>query len=738
MRLSLNSEKLILFSAPRRRFLAARLSFVGAALIAATVSAESAVKAVPPPQLLPAEKTQERKLDTALSPLLSLTPDAQDLAALRDAASAIRAKDLNAFADAKTKIGDPVGQTLADWMRLREGLGQPEEFQTFLRDHPSWPDRSTITEGFEEAVFTQGGTTREIKSYFANAMPETGAGYAALASANLADGNTAEARKLAAKAWREMSIPSDMENGFLDRFGSLLTPADHKWRFDRLITDDVRYAGNRKDRAAFAKRLIPLLPEGERKKAVARLAVFNKASNASALMSALSSGSNDTGLAFHKAQLLRKAGKIEEAAEIILSIPPDPKKIAALDEWWAERRELAYGALKLGNPKLAYDLVKDAGPLTVNPKKEQTFLAGWIAFRYLKKLPLAERHLKDMVAAADGPLSTAKAHYWLGRVEAARGDKAAATQQYRLAAENSDTFHGLLAMQMLEPGRTRFEITPPAYPTSAQIHKLVSSDLAHALVLAQKANLSREITRTLLAGLRNAAPSEAEVGMVAYLAEELGDPQMSLRIAKIAIARGQNLLVYAYPLKPFPGYSPLRSPPELPFLLGIARQETEFDSQIVSGAGAKGLLQVMPMTARHVCRDYKLKCQINKLLSDPQYNAMISSAYIGDRLDEVSGSYALGLAAYNAGPGRARQWVQEFGDPRDPNVDPVDWIERIPIAETRDYVTKVLSNIQIYRARLGLKNPLRLDDDLKRGRGAASMPKDNDPGEGTTDGNSDG
>jgi soluble lytic murein transglycosylase len=226
--------------------------------------------------------------------------------------------------------------------------------------------------------------------------------------------------------------------------------------------------------------------------------------------------------------------------------------------------------------------------------------------------------------------------------------------------------------------------------------------------------------------------------MVAYLAEELGDPQMSLRIAKIAVARGQNLLVYAYPLKPFPGYLPLRAPPELPFLLGIARQETEFDSQIVSGAGAKGLLQVMPMTARHVCRDYKIKCQINKLLSDPKYNAMISSAYIGDRLDEVGGSYALGLAAYNAGPGRARQWVQEFGDPRDANVDPVDWIERIPIAETRDYVTKVLSNIQIYRARLGLKNPLRLKDDLKRGRGAASMPKDNDSSEGAADGNSDG
>lgn len=739
MQLSLNSRTRIPYLPRISRSLSLTLFIFGAVLTGASTAAESALKPVSAPQLLPSETAHERKLESALSPLLSLTPDPEDLSALRDAASAIRSKNLDDFAAAKARINDPIGRTLVVWMRLRAGLGDPQEFRDFLRDHPDWPDRPTIREGFEEAVFLQGGSASSIKAYFANNAPETGAGYAALASAELAEGNQAAARKYAAKAWREMSIPPTLENGFLDRFGSLLTPADHKWRFDRLITDDVRYAGNRKERAALAKRLIPLLPASEQKAAVARLAVFNKASNAQALMSALAPGGrDDLGLAFHKEQLLRKAGKIEQAASVILSIPPNPKKIAALDEWWAERRELAYGALKLGNPQLAYDLVKDAGPLSVNPRKEQTFLAGWIAFRYLKKSAVAERHFRDMAAAADGPLSSAKARYWLGRVLAARGDKPASIQQYRLAATYSDTFHGLLAMQMLEPGRMRFEISPPAYPSNAQIRKLTSSDQAHALVLAQKAGLSREITRTLLAGLRNAAPTEAEIGMVAYLAEELGDPQMSLRIAKIAIARGQNLLIYAYPLKPFPGYAPLRSPPELALLLGLARQETEFNSQIVSGAGAKGLLQVMPGTARHVCRDYKIKCRIDSLLSDTRYNAMISSAYIGDRMDEVGGSYVLGLAAYNAGPGRARQWIGEFGDPRDANVDPVDWIERIPITETRDYVTKVLANIQIYRARLGMKNPLRLQQDLGRGRSGGTAPKGDAPGSGVTNSNSDG
>jgi soluble lytic murein transglycosylase len=214
--------------------------------------------------------------------------------------------------------------------------------------------------------------------------------------------------------------------------------------------------------------------------------------------------------------------------------------------------------------------------------------------------------------------------------------------------------------------------------------------------------------------------------MVAYVARAIGDPQMSLRIGKVAVAKGQNLLTYAYPVTAFPGYKPLRRPPELALLLGLARQETEFDSQIVSGAGAKGLLQLMPGTARHVCRDYKMKCDISRLLSDTRYNVTLASAYIADRMDDFDGSYVLGLTGYNAGPGRARQWIRENGDPRDSRVDTVDWIERIPITETRDYVTKVLANIQIYRARLGSsKTALRLQQDLVRAPDHSKPPGGN-------------
>ena len=190
---------------------------------------------------------------------------------------------------------------------------------------------------------------------------------------------------------------------------------------------------------------------------------------------------------------------------------------------------------------------------------------------------------------------------------------------------------------------------------------------------------------------------------------------MAVRIGKTAIGRGMNLIYYAYPVHRLPAYTPLRQPTETAFILGIARQESEFNTATMSGAGARGILQVMPMTARHICRGYKLKCDIPRLMKDAAYNTMLGSAYIADRVEEFSGSYVLAVASYNAGPGRAREWINEFGDPRQGKVDVIDWIHRIPVEETREYVQKVLSNIQVYRARLGDEaNAVRLNIDLKR------------------------
>ena len=426
------------------------------------------------------------------------------------------------------------------------------------------------------------------------------------------------------------------------------------------------------------------------------------------------------GLAVQRAQALRRQNKDEEAWKVLLAAPASTLAVRP-DGWWEERRAHAYAALRAGHPKTAYELVRDAGPLQVNSHNDACFMAGWLALRHLQNPKQALVHFQALAQSADGPLSRARAHYWLGRSYEALGDKGKANESYLAASLQIDTFHGQLARLKLDPQANALKIDPPIAPTREETARFNGLDTVHAAVIAHRAGLDRSLVRAFLIHLRVHMKTEAEVGMLAHLAEALGDTQTAVRIGKHGVARGFNVIYYAYPVHRLPAYTPLRRPPETALILGIARQESEFNVATLSGAGARGILQVMPVTARHVCRDYKLKCDIPRLMKDASYNTMMGSAYISDRMDEFRGSYVLAIAGYNAGPGRAREWIREFGDPRDPQVDPIDWIHRIPFQETREYVQKVLANLQIYRARLGEEaTAVRINADLRR---IASSPE---------------
>jgi soluble lytic murein transglycosylase len=676
---------------------------------------------VPRPTPRPPENEHVQRYDAAIAPLRNLTISEGDAALLREAiANGANGKLAEAKA-LRDRIGDPAARKLVDWFIFRAGFGTAAEIRAFLEANPAWPDRNLLAQRAEEALFNSAtASARDIKAFFANADPRTGVGFAALAGAHLADKDNDRAKALAVKAWTEHDIPASLEPAFLKRIGPLLTEADHKRRLNRLLLNDSRWTNERNERAAIIKRMLPLLSEAEKKAAEARLAVFLRAKNSPALIAKVpTTSAADWGLAVQKAQALRRQNKEEEAWKILLAEPEAPGTTKP-DGYWEERRANAYAALRLGKPKMAYELVREPGPLSVNAAKDAAFLAGWLSLRYLDEPKQALAHFQSLASLADGPLSRARASYWLGRTFEALGDKAKALEQYRAGAVYFDTFHGQLARLKADPGANRLTLPPPAVPSAEDVARFTGSDAVRAIVVARKAGLDVALPRAFLRHLPNYLKSEAEVAMLAHLADALGDAQMSVRVGKAAIARGMNLAYYAYPVRALPQYTPLRKPPEPAVILGIARQESEFNSLTLSGAGARGILQVMPITARHVCRDYKIKCDIPRLMKDPVYNTMMGSAYISDRMDEFRGSYVLTLAGYNAGPGRAREWIKEFGDPRDQKVDPIDWIHRIPFEETREYVQKVLSNIQIYRARLGEEaNAVRLNADLRRASAAA-------------------
>jgi soluble lytic murein transglycosylase len=639
-----------------------------------------------------------------------------DAQRLRDALRAISAGDPAKARALRTQMGDSAARKLVEWYVLRNGFGEPAEFMAFGNANPDWPDRQLMRRRAEEQLLAIGGSSQKIRAFFGTGEPQTGAGLAALASAYLAEKDEARARTLAATVWREHELAATLETGFLERFKGLLSEADHKRRLDRILVDSVRFSAARSERATIARRVIPLLSADERKKAEARLAVFLQAKAGAKLLAALPAedeNAPDWGLAYQRVQHLRSQGKMDEVWKILQVAPTDPDEVISPDDWWMERRAAAYAALRSAKPDVAYAIVRDPGPLSVNPLKDASFMAGWIALRRLGDAKAATSHFEVSRKAADGPLTLARAEYWLGRALEAQNRKADAEKHYTTAAKLFDTFHGQLARHKLAANAPELTASLPTLPSADEIARFNALDTVKAAVVTDKLGLDSSITRALLGQLRYSLKTEGELALLAHLALRIGDTQMSVRIGKTAIARGMNLVSYAYPVHTLPAYKPLRESPERAMLLGIARQESEFNSAIVSTAGARGLLQVMPITARHVCRDYKVKCDIPKLLTDNSYNAMIASAYIGDRMAEFSGNYVLTLAGYNAGPGRAREWIRAFGDPRDPKTDPIDWIETIPFEETREYVKKVLSNIQVYRARLGETNALRLADDLQ-------------------------
>ena len=664
------------------------------------------------------EGRYRQKLATAILPLARLQLSTDDKAALAKALKALKQNRRDEALAERDKIKIAAARKLVDWTALRSGYGRPQDFSEFLKANPMWPDRRLMTRRLEQALFIDGGSAKGILKHFENEQPKFDAGLAAKASAHLALGNKDKAKELAAKAWCGGGIAASREKAFLQRFGDLLTHDDHQCRVDRLLVANHRWTRTRKTKAHAIRRAIKLIDKKHQKKATARLAAFLRQRVATKWLNAVPEElrRNDWGYAFQKVQHLRQAKKYDAAWKLLKRVPTDPDKIINRDAWWEERHRNALAAIRKKQNKLAYSFVADIRPESVNPAKEQAFFAGWVALRKLAKPKVALEHFKRMRELVDGPLSSSKAEFWLGRTYMALGQKETAQEHYAKGAEYRDTFHGQLSRQALSPDDPTMDLPLPAVPTAQQIKGFLENDAVQAATIAHKEGLPRVHVLKFFRAIARDLGTEAEVALLAQLANALNDGQLEVRTGKTGIARGFNMYIYSYPVARIPDFKPLRKSPEQALMLAIARQESEFNTRIVSGAGARGIMQVMPITARHVCRDYKIKCRINDLLTDPKYNAKIASAYIADRTDDFTGSYILTFTGYNAGPGRTRQWLRTLGDPRDKRIEPLDWIYRIPFEETRKYTQKVLSNIQVYRARLGEEKPLRLRSDMNRAR----------------------
>jgi len=444
--------------------------------------------------------------------------------------------------------------------------------------------------------------------------------------------------------------------------------------------------------------------------AKARIAVIDQAGNAKSLLEAVPENArHEPGYQFSRIQWLRRSDKIVEAAQLLVAAAHDPARLGDVDQWWIERRLVARKLLDLGNTRLAYEVVNAAAlPKDENYRAERHFTAGWIALRFLREPSAAASHFARIAEGVTNPITLARAYYWQGRAAEALGREQGARSFYRQAAYYPTAYYGQLARAKLGLNEVTLRMPPEPAPEHRTLEIARVFEILYAID-------ERDLVAAMAADLgENATDTAALVGL-AGIAARHHDARATLLIGKAALRRGLPFERYAFPDFGVPEYQQIGPEVEACVVYAIIRQESAFNPRVVSSANAIGLMQVTPAAGRDTAKRFNVTFDQRRLSQDVAYNAQLGTAELGNDIATWRGSYILAFVAYNAGPRRAKEWIEQYGDPRDRKIDPIDWIERIPISETRNYVQRVLENMQVYRALLENNPKLLIEADLRRG-----------------------
>jgi soluble lytic murein transglycosylase len=652
---------------------------------------------------LPAAKTRKPIVPAAVAATSSTSQ--ADAEALKSVIELIRRHKPADATQAEAAISDPVARKLAEWIILRsdDNGASVERYHAFIAANPSWPSQTFLRRRGEAALWDDHRDDATVWAWFENESPMSAKGRFALARAMLARGDRTNAERLVREAWRNDAMSEETENTALNLFGALLTPGDQKARMDSLLYGSEHEAALRAARR---------LGSDEVALAKARIAAYRKAPNTRALLEAVPRElRGDAGYIFSKIQLLRREEKFTEAAQLMLSAPKNPDRLYNVDEWWVERRLLSRKMLDIGENRTAYLIARDAAlPARDIYKTEQEFTAGWIALRFLTDPATAAQHFARIGVGSVNPTALARAGYWQGRAAEAAGRTQEARAAYAAAAAHSTSYYGQLARAKL--GLPQIELNGAPAARGRGIERL---EIVRAVQLLYALD-EREIAIPIFADMGENGDPDALVGL-GELASRNNDARGMLLVGKAALNRGLPFDFYAYPVTGIPPFKSIGPEVEQSIVFAIARQESAFNPADVSSAQAYGLMQVTPDAGRYVCKKYGAGFDLGRLKHDPVYNAAVGSAELGGLIEDYRGSYIMTFAAYNAGRGSVKKWIERYGDPRNPKVDAVDWVEEIPFSETRNYVQRVMENLQVYRARFGGGTRLRIEADLHRGAG---------------------
>lgn len=557
------------------------------------------------------------------------------------------------------------------------------DIMAFLEENSFFPYHSRLTARVEKLLSTEKKKPKTILKWFDAHPPKTPVGVTLYANALLKEKRKDDATALLKNSWTTaMRFSKNEESAFVQKFGKHLTKDDHRARLNTLLW---------KRRITESRRLYRLAGSDWRALAEARILLMTRRGNVDRAVSRVPDTLKDhPGLIYERTRWRRRSKLTDKAIELLDHPAADTD---APERFWVERHILARNALEDGHVSQAYRLVS-GHKMTPGgvAYAEAEFLSGWIALRFLAEEDRALGHFTKLYQAVTSPVSRSRGAYWCGRsVEKSTGMKAA-RPWYRNAATYSTSFYGQLAALRLNPDQDWF--LPPD-PTASPY--MVTAIQSHRLTQIIRALIELEETdhvRRLASALFKLTQSPAQVSaFIEVMSSYVGRTDLAVFYARKARMKGVEHVRLGYPLYPLPTEMDI----EPALALSMIRQESGFDTSAASHAGARGLMQLMPYTAKRVAKQLNMPYSKKRLSEDPAYNIRLGTAYINDLLEKYNGNILMGLAAYNAGPRKVKQWRKAFGTPGDEDTSALDWIESIPYGETRNYVQRIVENMQIYR-----------------------------------------
>jgi len=569
----------------------------------------------------------------------------------------------------------------------REAIPTFIEIAGHLANHPNWPRRASL-ELKAEAVFPAGLAPSDVVAWFADHPPQTGLGALLQVDALMAQGRTEDARVKAVALWRTLPLTEKQEADFRARYGTWLGEDDHRARMNALLDLGSKDAALRA--AKLAGGSSPAL-------AGARVALQNGDKNGADLAEALPKGvKGDPGLVVDLANYLQRKEKLGKLDTLFQTL--GAANAGRPEALWRLRFSAAQRLQRKGSYAEAYVIAKDHGLTSGLGFAELEWLAGYIALANLNDAASGYRHFERYFNGSDTPISKGKAAYWAGVAAEALRKKDVALDWFRKGASFDSSFYGQLCDVRLGdvPGAS----LPPMPAVDSGLYQSFAGTELARIVRALAGTGDRKRTALFFNHMLGQKQDQAHYLVAGRLAQDLGRWDLVVATGKDARRKGIVLIDYLFPVPPI-----AVATPELALVLALIRQESEFDQEAISSADARGMMQLLPSTAKGVAKKLGLPYELGRLTTDPDYNIQLGSAYIAGLIGDWSGSYLLSMASYNAGPKRASAWIDQNGDPRSPRTDAVAWIEAIPFAETRNYVMRVSEGLVVYRQLLGQVQP---------------------------------